>query len=214
MEAAIFDLDGLMADSEPLAEWAWNQVLARHGHGLDDATLQDILGLRVIDSARLLCQRYQLPMSPEEAAAARDNLFLEAVPHQLRPCAGLFPLLDDLSARGLRLGVATSGHTRYAALALRTLGVDGRFRAVATGDQVRHGKPAPDVYLLAASLLGVSPTACLALEDTPLGVAAARAAGMVCVAVPNPRVRATEFSAAHHVFPSLEAVRRALDPLL
>ena len=212
--AVIFDLDGLMADSEPLAEWAWAQVLARYGCQLDDETLQEILGLRVIDSAAHLCRRYQLPLTPEEAAAERDRLFLAAVPAQLSACLGLYPLLDDLETRGVPLGVATSGHQQYVSLALRTLGVAGRFQAIATGDQVARGKPAPDIYLLAARQLDIPPHDCLALEDAPLGVAAAQAAGMTCIAVPNPRLPPTKFSRADRVLTSLQEVHTALDDLL
>lgn len=213
-QAVIFDLDGLMADSEPLAEWAWNQVLARYGRKLDDLTFREILGMRVADSARFICGRFPLPISPEEALAERDKLFLGAVPARLRARPGLYPLLDELAARDLPLGVATSGHRRYVTLALRTLGLEGRFQAIARGDEVERGKPAPDVYLLAAEQLGVPPGRCLALEDTPLGVEAARTAGMVCVAVPNRWTASLDFPGAYRVFPSLNEVREALDDLL
>jgi beta-phosphoglucomutase-like phosphatase (HAD superfamily) len=112
------------------------------------------------------------------------------------------------------LGVATSGHREYVELALHTLNIRNRFRAIARGDEVEHGKPAPEVYLLAASRLGIAPAGCLVLEDAPLGVAAAVAAGMFCVAVPNPRIPRSEFSTAHQVFPSLIQVLQALDSLL
>ncbi|HHH42091.1 MAG TPA: HAD family hydrolase, partial [Chloroflexi bacterium] len=203
-----------MVDSEPLAKWAWSQVLARYGRRLDEGTFREVLGLRVIDSAALFCERFQLPLTPQQAMAERDRLFLAAVPSRLRACPGLLPLLEALAERGLPLGVATSGHRRYVELALRTLGIADRFQAVATGDEVARGKPAPDVYLLAAERLGVPPACCLVLEDAPLGVAAARAAGMVCVAVPSPEAASADFSLAHRVLPSLEAVRRALDELL
>lgn len=210
----IFDLDGLMADSEPLAKWAWNQTLARYGRELDDQTFRDVQGMRVADSARLFCERFMLPISPEEAMAERDDLFLEAVPTRLHACPGLYSLLDDLAARNLPLGVATSGHSRYVALALQTLGLNGRFQAVAAGDEVERGKPAPDIYLLAAERMGVSPERCLALEDAPLGVEAAVAAGMRCVAVPSQWTAALEFPGAYRVFPSLNEVREGLDDLL
>ena len=203
-----------MVDSEPLAEWAWNQVLARYGHRLDSQTMLDVLGLRVVDSARLICQRFRLPISPRQAADERDLLFLKAVPDRLHPCPGLYPLLDELAERGLPLGVATSGHRRYVTLTLWTLAIESFFQAIATGDEVARGKPAPDIYLLAAARLGVPPACCLVLEDAPLGVAAARAAGMFCVAVPNPRIASRYFTEAHQVFPSLEEVRVALDDLL
>jgi HAD superfamily hydrolase (TIGR01509 family) len=214
LQAIVFDLDGLMADSEPLAEWAWKQTLARYGHALDDQTFRDILGMRVSDSARFLCRRFPLPVSPEEALAERERLFLEAVPTRLRACPGLYPLLDELDARGLPLGIATSGHRRYVALALQTLGLEGRFRAVATGDDVVRGKPAPDIYLLASERLGVPPIYCLALEDAPLGAQSACAAGMVCLAVPNPRTAPSDFPSACRIFSSLHEVRETLDDLL
>lgn len=214
IRGVLFDLDGLMADSEPLAEWAWNEVLGRYGHRLDDALLQEILGLRVIDSAHVLQQRLELPLSPQEAMAERDRVFLAAVPERLAPLPGLFRLLDELEARGIPRAVATSGHRGYAQLALRTLGVVKRFHALATGDEVARGKPAPDIFLLAADRLDIPPAGCLVLEDSPLGIAAAKAAGMRVVAVPNPRIPAAEFSQADHVFDSLVAVHEKLDELL
>ena len=213
-QAVIFDLDGLMADSEPLAEWAWNRVLSCHGHQLDGQTFRAILGMRVADSARFICERFLLPISAVEAMAERDALFLEAVSARLRARPGLYPLLDELAARGLPLGVATSGHRQYVTLALRTLELEGRFQAVARGDEVERGKPAPDIYLLAAERLGVPPNRCLALEDAPLGVESALAAGMVCVVVPTQWTASLDFPGAYRVFPSLHEVREALDDLL
>lgn len=214
LQAVIFDLDGLMADSEPLAEWAWQQTLARYGRRLDDQTFREVQGMRVTDSSRLFCERFSLPISPEEALAERDVLFLGAVPTRLRARPGLYPLLDELAARELPLGVATSGHRRYVSLALPTLGLNGHFQTVAAGDEVESGKPAPDIYLLAAQRLGIPPNRCLALEDAPLGVEAAVAAGMRCVAVPSQWTASLEFPGACWVFSSLDEVREALDDLL
>jgi HAD superfamily hydrolase (TIGR01509 family) len=213
-QAIIFDLDGLMADSEPLAEWSWNQVLTRYGHQMDQQTFRDVLGMRVADSSRFICERFRLPISAEEAMAERDQLFLEAVPTRLQARPGLYSLLDELVARDLPLGVATSGHRRYVTLALQTLGLESRFQAIARGDEVERGKPAPDVFLLAAERLGISPDSCLALEDAPLGVESAVTAGMVCLAVPNERTPPPHFSSAYCIFPSLNEVREALGDLL
>jgi HAD superfamily hydrolase (TIGR01509 family) len=214
IESVIFDFDGLMADSEPLSVWAWNQILARYGCQLDDDVLQGVLGFRIIDSAAVFCQEYQLPLTPEEAAAARDEVFLAAVPDRLEALPGLYPLLDALADRGLPLAVATSGHRRYIDLALETLGLADRFPIIATGDEVTHGKPAPDIFLLAAERLGTDPAACLVLEDSLMGIEAAQAAGMACAAVPNRRIPRTEFVAADWIFPSLVAVHASLNDLL
>ncbi len=214
LAAVVFDLDGLMVDSEPLAMWAWNQVLARYGQQMDAETFRALLGLRVVDSARIVCERLKLPVSPEEALAERERVFLEAVPTRLRTRPGLYALVDELDHRGLALGLATSGHRRYVDLALRTIGLEDRFRAVATGDSVEHGKPAPDVFVLAAERLGVNPACCLALEDSVLGARSAQAAGMTCVVVPNEWATGSEFPDACRLFSSLSDVREALDDLL
>jgi HAD superfamily hydrolase (TIGR01509 family) len=212
--AVLFDLDGLMVDSEPLAEWAWNQILARYGQRMDSETFRDILGLRVVDSARIVCQRFGLPISPQEARAERERIFLKAVPARLCARPGLYPLLDELATRGLVLGIASSGRRDYVELAVRTLELEGRFQAIASGDDVTHGKPAPDIYLLAAERLGVSPARCLALEDSLMGAESARAAGMVCVVVPTRWTASLAFPVACRVFCSLDEVREALDDLL
>jgi HAD superfamily hydrolase (TIGR01509 family) len=212
--AAVFDLDGLMVDSAPLAEWAWNQVLARFGKKVDPETFREILGLRVVESARIVCERLGLPVGPEEALAERERAFLEAVPTRLPTRPGLYALVDELDQRGLVLGLATSGHRRYVELALKTIGLEDRFRAVVTGDDVKRGKPAPDIFVLAAGRLGVSPANCLALEDSVLGAQSAQAAGMTCVVVPNEWSTGSEFPDGCRLFPSLNDVREALDDLL
>lgn len=211
--AAILDLDGLMADSEPLAEWAWKQILARYGYKLDPQTFQGMQGLRVSDSAALLCTRFALPISPEEAQAERERLVLEAIPARLQAKPGLYELLDALEARHLSLGIATSASLAHTRLSLQTLGIAGRFRAIVAGEEVAKGKPAPDLYLTAADRLGVSPARCLALDDSPLGIEAAIAAGMFPVAVPTPWTASLEFNGCR-VFPSLHQVTAALDELL
>jgi len=214
VQAVVFDMDGLMIDSEPLAYWAWEQVLARYGAGMDDTTFHEILGTRVIDCSRLLCQRFDLPLSPEEAMAEREVLFLEAVATRLEARPGLHALLDALDARGLPLAMATSGHLEYVNMVLGLLGLEERFRAIITGDGVLWGKPAGDIYLLAAERLGIPSICCLALEDAPLGLQAACAAGMTAVAVPNQWTADHRFPGAFRVLASLDEVREQLDDLL
>jgi HAD superfamily hydrolase (TIGR01509 family) len=212
--AVVFDLDGLMVDSEPLAEWAWNQVLARYSKKMDPQTFREILGLRIAESARIVCERLELPVSPEEALAERDQAFLEAVPTRLQTRPGLHALMDEVDHRGLVLGLATSGHRRYVDLALRTIGLKDRFRAIVTGDSVERGKPAPDIFELAAQRMGVKPAGCLALEDSVLGAQSAVAAGMTCAVVPSEWSTGSEFPDGCRLFPSLNDVREALGDLL
>jgi beta-phosphoglucomutase-like phosphatase (HAD superfamily) len=122
--------------------------------------------------------------------------------------------MAEIGRRGLHCALATSGERRYVEAVKRELNLDGVFDAVAVAEDVARGKPAPDVYLLAAERLGLPPAQCLVLEDAPNGVAAAKAAGMKCVAVPNEMTRSLDLSTADAMLPSLMAVRDNLDVLM
>jgi len=214
VEAVIFDLDGLMVDSEPLAKQAWRMLLARYGHTLDQEIINAMLGLRLADSSLLVTERFGLPLPASRIAAEEKHIFMGLLDGNLRPMPGLSDLLRAVDARGLPRAVATSSGRDYALIALRTVGVADGFAAIVTGDDVMHGKPAPDIYLAAAAELGRQAASCLALEDSPIGVSAAKAAGMRCVAVPNELTAELDLRMADRVFPSLMAVTDQLDNLL
>ena len=214
IEAIIFDLDGLMADSEPLARDAWRAFLTHYGHTLDEETINAMLGLRMMDTARLAKERFDLPLTVEQIATQRSDLFLASLAGNLKPMPGLGELLEAVDARGLRRAVATSSSGFYAPVALREIGAADGFEAIVTGDTVPQGKPAPDIYLAAAEALALPPAACLALEDSPKGVQAAKAAGMRCIAIPNALTAGLNLGAADEILPSLSAVAKRLDELV
>ena len=128
--------------------------------------------------------------------------------------AGLFGLLRTIDDRGLIRAVATSNNATCARAALDAIGLHDGFAAVMTGDAVEYGKPAPDIYLAAAEQLGVPPASCLALEDSPYGVQAAKGAGMACIAVPNEMTAELDLSAADWRLPSLTVVAEWLEKLM
>ena len=209
--AVLFDLDGLMVDSEPHALATWEMVMARRGVQLDQAAIDAMLGRRLDDTARALIERFGLSDDPVALGMEKTDLQIEQLDGNVPAMPGLLELIDALEARGVKRAVASSGLRRYVHAVLHLIGLAGRFDAVVTGDDVANGKPAPDVFLRAAGRLGVPPAACLALEDAPNGIAAAKAAGMACIAVPNAFTRALDLSGADLVLPSLLAVRDALD---
>jgi HAD superfamily hydrolase (TIGR01509 family) len=176
--------------------------------------LEQMLGVRQIECAELLLERFHLPIPAEALARERNETFLALLPGRLRAMPGLGELIADLRARGLKRALATSGERRYVAMVMSELNLDGAFDATVVAEDVARGKPAPDVYLLAAERLGLPPAQCLVLEDAPNGVAAAQAAGMRCVAVLNEYTRSLDLSAADGVLPSLWAVRDHLDALI
>ena len=186
LSAVVFDFDGLVADSEPLQIRAWQEFLATHNTRLEESLINEMFGLRVRDSARLVRDRLDLPITPEEVMHGRDEIFLELVATELPLMTGAMELITWLQIdTPYRLALATSGHRRYIDAALRVTGLGNSFEVIVTGDDVENGKPHPEIYTAAADGLGIAPELCLALEDAPHGVRSARAAGMACVAVPN-----------------------------
>jgi HAD superfamily hydrolase (TIGR01509 family) len=162
----------------------------------------------------MVLEALALPVTAEALWQERNDLFLASLPGRLKAMPGLPELVVELQARGLRRAIATSGERRYVELVMHELSLDSTFDAIVAAQDVKRGKPAPDVYLLAARRLGLEPEQCLVLEDAPNGVAAAKAAGMMCIAVPNEFTRSLDLSAADTILPSLLAVRDRFDTLM
>jgi HAD superfamily hydrolase (TIGR01509 family) len=214
LNALIFDLDGLMVDSEPLARRAWEQVVATHGHRLDDALYFQIIGRRLEDSSRLIRDGLGLSLDAAELAEQKEAAWQAIWSQGLPPMPGLMTLHEEIRRRQLPWAVATSSRRHYAEKVLAQLGLLAACGAIAGGDEVAQGKPAPDLYLLAATRLGIAPEACLALEDSAPGCQAAVNAGMRVAAVPGAQTSPEELSMAHHLFDSLVEVAAHLDELL
>ena len=185
VSAVIFDMDGLMFDTERLARDAWRRAMAEHGYALDDEVYLTAVGRTVDGACGVFVDAFGpgLPIADIEAAKARYLRDLLEPGPPLKP--GLLTLLDGLEA--LRLPLAVASATARAEIERRLAGVGllRRFGAVVGGDEVAHGKPAPDLFLLAADRLGARPGGCLVFEDSEAGVHAAVAAGMAVVVVPD-----------------------------
>lgn len=214
LEAVVFDMDGLMVDTEPISRSVWDRFLKLYGYTLDENTYQQMLGRRNDVSASILLEAFDLPLTVTEVIERK-----EAIYHRLRAkgvpvMAGLEELQAEIEARGIPWAVATASPRRHAAIILEQLQLLHKCPAIAAGDEVAHPKPAPDVYLLAAEKLGVSPSRCLALEDSMPGSQAAVAAGMRVIAVPNDQTKMGDFSHVYRRMDSLHDVLDNLDQLL
>jgi len=214
IQAILFDLDGLMFDSEPHSLASWEAVLKERGVTLDQLTIDSILGLRIDATARTLIDKYHLPDTVQSLSDAKTEYQIAHLDGNVPPKPGLLELLDEIDRRGLQKAIASSGIRRYVAAVLRVNGLLERFSVIITGDQVAHGKPAPDVFLAAARALNVEPQHCLVLEDAPAGMQAAKAAGMTCIAVPDHGVAQLDLSPADRVVTSLHDVQAVLPQLI
>jgi HAD superfamily hydrolase (TIGR01509 family) len=203
IEAILFDLDGLMVDSEPHSLASWQAVLVRRGAQFDQPTIDSILGLRLSETARLAIRLFDLNDDPVALAQEKTDYQIAHLNGNVQPMPGLIELLDLIDQRGLQKSIASSGTHAYVHAVLAVTHLTDRFSTVITGDDVMNGKPAPDVFLAAAAALHVAPKNCLVLEDAPAGVQAAKAAHMLCFAVPNDFTRSLDLSSADRIIHSL-----------
>jgi len=204
----LWDMDGVLLDTERLDTAATRQVVARYGKTYDWSLKGEMMGRPALDAARYLVTALALPLSPE--AYLHESW---AILEDLMPTAGAMPgaraLTDALHARGVPQAVATSSPRHLFELKTQAHRAwFARFAAVVLGDdpRVERGKPAPDIFLVTAEALGAAPADCVVIEDSPAGVAAARAAGMQVVAVPDSALEAARFADADLVVPSLLAL--------
>lgn len=207
-------MDGLMVDTEPLARLAWERTVALYGASIDDDLYHQTIGRRTIETTQLVLDALRLPVAHADLMRRKTDEYLNILAGGVPVMPGLWTLLDRIEAAGLPWAVATSTPRPVAEIVLGMLGVTERYHALACGDEVTNGKPAPDIFLLAALRLDALPAACLALEDSPAGCTAAAAAGMRVAAVPTDMTRSEAFPCAYRCYPSLAEVAADLEQLL
>lgn len=211
MDALLFDFDGLILDTESSEFHSVRLTFAEHGLVLERAEWQRIIGTANHPHwSEMLELALGRPLVDRDAVIVRHRERHRATvaAETVRP--GVVELLDAVAADGVPAAVVSSSSRAWVVGHLDRLGLRGRFAEVVTrddvGDDRARTKPAPDLFLLAAERLGVIPTGCVVLEDSPPGVAAALAAGMTVVAVPGPMTAGLDFASAHHAVASLAEV--------
>lgn len=206
----LFDMDGVVVDSMPMHLRTWHQALASLGVEVTAQDLYPLEGVPTERTAQLLTERLLgAPCSEGEArqlAECKRELFRRDFEPALM--GGMGPLLHDLHGRGYRLGLVTGSARQVADEVLGPTGMAGLFETMVTGDEVTQGKPAPEPYQRAARRLGLTPRECLVVENAPLGIQAARTAGMRCVALETTLPAEQLLAAgAEQSFPTAAALR-------
>jgi HAD superfamily hydrolase (TIGR01509 family) len=187
-EAVIFDCDGTLVDSMPAHFEAWCEALALYGAGgiFKEDVFFAMGGRPTKDIVVEINDEYDLKLDPATVAMAKREAFLKRL--------NMVTLIEEVAdfAQSLRgkvpMAIATGGTRMVIEKTLKVVGISDWFDEVVTADDVEEGKPAPDIFLKAAKLLGVNPSKCLALEDAPAGILAAQRAGMQVIAIPSPLV--------------------------
>jgi sugar-phosphatase len=204
IEAVVFDMDGVLLDSEPIWRRIEVEVFGRVGVELTEEDLLRTMGVRVADVVRGWHERH--PWDDPPVAEVADEIVervATTIERESSLSEGAVEVIDRLRAHGLPLALASSSPMRLIEAVLRMGHLEDRFDLVLTGEDEEHGKPAPDVYLSAARALGVPPERSLAIEDSINGVRAAKAAGMVTIAVPAPETRGGDVGGADLILDSL-----------
>ncbi len=190
MKAVIFDFDGVILDSEPQHHEAFEKLFDANGVPFHE-TPQTMTGIPARKLIAMVAQKAGIALAPEKIAAMdrqRDDLYLDIILHQTRLLPGALELLQALKSAKIRTALASSSNQRLLDAILPKVGLKDAFDAVVSGDMVVHGKPEPDIFLLAAEKLGVAPKECVVIEDANAGVQAAKAAGMKVLMVKNERI--------------------------
>lgn len=201
----IFDMDGVLLDTERFYTEATQRIVARYGKRFDWSIKVNMMGRSPYEAARYLVDVLQLPISAKSYLKEREVILRELSPGA-EPMPGAVELVQSLHAARIPMAVATSTH--HPLFELKTTHHQAwfcLFDAIVLGDdsRIKSSKPAPDIFLQAASDLNADPTCCLVFEDSPAGVTAGKAAGMQVVAVPYPGMDGTRLSQADALIDSL-----------
>lgn len=204
----VFDLDGVIVDSEPLQYRAYAEVLG----GLGVSIAREEYAREWIargHGPEYAVRTYRLSITPAELRARKTDVYERLLRTEVRPMPGARDALDRLGVAFL-VGLATNSSRHDTEIVLDAFALGGRFEAIVTRELYSEAKPAPDAYLTAARLLGLDPRRCVVVEDSERGVGAARRAGCRSVAVPNQMTAGQDFSPADRIVRSLDDVTAEL----
>jgi HAD superfamily hydrolase (TIGR01509 family) len=210
IEAVVFDLDGVIVDSEHVWDEVRQQLAEERGGRWHEEASRDMMGMSSLEWSRYMHDVIGLAEPPEEINAEVVRRLVALYEEELPLLEGAMESVEALAARW-PLGLASSSNRELIDLVLRVSGLERWFAATVSSEEVERGKPAPDVYLEAARRLNVAAERCAAVEDSENGIRSAKAAGMRVVAIPNPRYPPAEdaLAAADVVLPSVAALTPA-----
>ncbi|WP_427160825.1 HAD family hydrolase [Aliinostoc sp. HNIBRCY26] len=213
IRAAIFDMDGLLFDTESIARWAWKQALASHGYLMSDDFYFEFVGRDLSWREKILKQRYGGSFPFESVTAQRIEIgdrreLQEGLPLK----AGVLDLLRWLNNSGIVIALATGTSRHRTIRRLTNAGILPYFTTIVTSEDVAQGKPAPDIYLETSRRINIAPVECLVFEDSCVGIEAAFSAGMYPIMIPDIEKPSPEIKClAYQVLDSLEQVCEFLE---
>ncbi|MBD6615622.1 HAD family phosphatase [Komarekiella sp. 'clone 1'] len=213
--AVIFDMDGLLFDTESIARWAWKQALENHGYVMSDNFYDEFVGRDLSWREKILKKRYGESFPFASVTAQRIKIGDEREMQEGLPVkAGVLDVLNKLNNLGVTIALATGTSRIRTIRRLTNAGIQQYFTTIVTSEDVAEGKPAPDIFLEVSRRINVVPLQCMVFEDSSVGVKAAFTAGMCVIMVPDIEFPSPEIARlAYRVLTSLELAGELLDEL-
>ncbi len=204
LKAVIFDMDGVIVDSEPIHFEVDKRVLKKCGFIVNDDVLYPYVGVSNPEVWKDLKEKYYLPLSVEELLKLQSELKAEILNEiKIEAIDGIKELLNELKHRKILTAVASSSPRAYIETILERIGIREYFKVILSGEEVPRGKPYPDIFLKTAEMLRVDPEECIVIEDSTNGVKAALSAGMKCIGYANLNSGSQDLSSASIIVDSI-----------
>lgn len=199
-------MDGVLIDSQPMHYAIEKKILSSLGHPVDDAFLKEYTGWGETAFWTEMKKYFHLKETPNELKMMKRHDYTELLSENVKPNPKLAGFLSGLKEKGIQIAVASSSNRDWVRITLEGLGIQHMFDAIVCGSDVERGKPFPDVFLEAAKRLGVNPSECIVLEDSPAGIQAANRAGIFSVVILHNTNNGLDFSEAKASITSIEEV--------
>ena len=198
MKAFIFDMDGVIIDSEPLHNKIVRSILAENNIIVTNEEFNKFTGMASTAVFDIFIKQNNLPYTTKQLSKRQmDKLKNYIVEHHVKPIEGIIPLIQKLHDKNIPLAIASSSPLDMIEFTTKKFGINEYFTTLISGEDLPHSKPAPDIYLKTAKMLNIAPSDCVALEDSKNGSIAAKSAGMYCIGFANPNSGNQDLSAAN-----------------
>ena len=194
IQAVIFDMDGVLVDSEFLHTKAEKKTLAPYGIELSKEEINNYMGMGVKMILKSLIEKYPLPITGETLFRIHEKNLSDLFQEELEIMPGAMEIINHLKNRKIKLALASSSSPALIDLVLKIIHLESAFDVVISGEEVANGKPFPDIFRKTAELLNVQPDRCVVIEDSKNGVTAAKSAGMICIGFRSPNSRNQDIS--------------------
>ena len=210
IQAVLFDMDGVLVDSEFLHIKAEKLTLAPYGIELSKEEINNFMGMGVKMMLRSLIEKYSLPITEETLFRIHEKNLSDSFREELEIMPGAIEIINDLKNRKIKLALASSSSLYLINLVLKIIHLESVFDVVISGEEVINGKPFPDIFRKTAELLNIQLDRCVVIEDSKNGVTAAKSAGMICIGFRSPNSKNQDISQADYIVDDLTKIKELL----